>query len=68
MRLFKVHPNNQVVTRQDLTRDYNSRTSARPFNSHDNEDNEDDDGDSEINTINNYYTWNSSITNASFHK
>lgn len=70
MRLFKVQPNNQIVTRQDLVRDYNGETSARSSNSDDDDDDNDDDNNNEndIISINNYYTWNSSRTNASIHK
>ncbi|XP_025419262.1 uncharacterized protein LOC112689662 [Sipha flava] len=69
MRLFKVQPDHQLVTRQDLTRDYNSGTSARSLNSDDEDENDDNDDDNNnFISINNYYTWNSSITNASIHK
>lgn len=53
LRLFKVQPNHHVVTRHDLTRDYKSPSSFQH---------------AEDVTINNYYTWNSSSTNAPIHK
>lgn len=72
LRLFKTQPDHHVVTRQDLTRDYDddddddncdgTSTSSCPATPPEGAD------DSGEVVINNYYTWNSSKTNASILK
>lgn len=54
LRLYKVQPHNHVVTRQDLNRDYHNESHSTVTHAEP--------------IINNYYTWNSSRTNATIHK